>query len=124
MIEVALESLKTSGRLRLQVTGNSMLPSICSGSVATIIRQDSDSVQPGTIVLVRTGDGVRLHRLVALHPAADRTMAVTRGDNNDDDDLPVAGDALLGVLAGLEPPSLPRRWFSRAKAWFQMQRPA
>jgi hypothetical protein len=117
LIGMAVESLNLSGRLSLKVTGTSMLPAILPGSYATIIAADPAHVEPGRIVLVRSDSGLRLHRLVRRCVSAEGAFLVTRGDNNEDEDPGVSSGNLLGVLAGIEQPSLVKRCIFRFRNW-------
>jgi signal peptidase I len=120
VIDVALDSLHLSGRLRLKVTGTSMLPAIHSGSYVSVSKMDLARVEPGNIVLVRSNHGLRLHRLIRIEWSAAGAVAITRGDNNDSDDPPVAAEGLLAVLHAIEQPSAGKRWISRLRAsWIQ-----
>lgn len=92
-----------------------MLPAITPGSYTTIVKTGVERVEPGNIVLVKSGIGLRLHRFVGLRFSAGGPFLITRGDNNDNDDPPVSPDGFLGVLAGLEPPCLAKRWFLRLR---------
>lgn len=107
-LDVAVESLRLSGRLRLRVTGSSMLPTIRPGSRVLIRRVAQDEVQPGQIVLVRTETGFRLHRLVAIVSAPDGARLITRGDNHMEDDPGIDPSELLGVFAAVE--HAPPKW--------------
>jgi signal peptidase I len=107
-LDVALDSLRLFGRLRLRVTGSSMLPAIRPGSRVLIRRVAEDEIQCGDIVLLRADTGLRLHRLVAVMNAPDGTLLITRGDNDMEDDPPVSASQLLGIFAGVE--QAPPKW--------------
>lgn len=85
-----------------------MAPTIRPGSHVMIRRTGLDEIQCGDIVLVRTGSGLRLHRLVSRINAADGVLLITRGDNDMEPDPPVSASQLLGIFAGLE--KAPRFW--------------
>jgi signal peptidase I len=119
LIDLAVQSLNISGRLRIKVTGTSMLPAIYPGSYASIVRTDLESVKPGDIVLVKSGCGLRLHRMIRRSFAGEEAFFVTRGDNNESDDPPVSRDEFLGMLAGLEQPTPLRRWYFAFRSWLQ-----
>jgi hypothetical protein len=107
-LDVAVDSLRLSGNLRLRVTGSSMLPTIRPGSRVLIRRAALDEVQCGEIVLIDGNTGLRLHRLVSLVSGADGTLLITRGDNDMEDDPPVSASQLLGIFTGIE--QAPSRW--------------
>ena len=108
--ELAGEVLRSSGRLRLQVTGWSMLPTIVPGDVLVIDRARADEISEGDIVLFRRDRRFVVHRVVtntAEH--ADGTI-VTQGDAMVSPDLPVSDGALMGKVSmilrngrGIEP---------------------
>ncbi len=107
-LDVALESLRLSGSLRLRVTGSSMLPAIRPGSRVLIRRAAEDEIECGDIVLLRTNTGLRLHRLVSVMNAPDGALLITRGDNDMEDDPPVSASQLLGIFARVE--QAPPKW--------------
>ena len=109
-LDVAVDSLRLSGSLRLRVTGSSMLPTIPPGSRVLIRRVVPDEIQCGDIVLLRADTGLRLHRLVSVLNASSGAQLITRGDNDMEDDPPIGAAQLLGLFAGIEqaPPKWPR----------------
>ena len=71
-----------------------MLPSISlSAATSKSGGRTGNSIREGDIVLVRAGEGFRLHRLVDIRSG----WLVTRGDNHAKDDPPEPVDRLLGV---------------------------
>jgi len=96
--ELAVESLRLSGRLRLQVTGWSMLPTICPGDTLIIEPADARAVSEGDIVLCARESRFVAHRIVATH--ADGTT--TRGDAMRRTDPRVPDQNLLGKVASIE----------------------
>ena len=114
-MHLALECLATSGHLRLRVTGASMLPEIQPGSYVLIRRTLPAEMTPGDVVLARTENGVRLHRLVTIQGRGDEKRWITRGDNHEKCDPPLASEQLLGVLTRIEE-SGRMSWFSRLRA--------
>jgi signal peptidase I len=103
-LQLALECLAGAGRLRLRVTGASMLPAIASGSYVLIRRCAAAEVMPGDVVLAKTADGVRLHRLIEIRGYGTDAWWITRGDNNGYCDPPLSHADVLGVLTSVEPP--------------------
>ena len=114
-MHLALECLAASGQLRLRVTGTSMLPGIRPGSYVLIRCALPAEMNPGDVILARTENGVRLHRLVAVHRDGAEPRWITRGDSHEDCDPPLTSEQLLGVLTGVEE-SGPMTWFSRLRA--------
>jgi signal peptidase I len=112
-LQLALECLTASGRLRLRVTGASMLPAIPSGSVVLIRRVAPAEVNPGDVILTCIAEGVRLHRLIEIRGQGADALWITRGDNHRHCDPPLSAGHLLGVLTRIEELPEPVRWFSR-----------
>jgi signal peptidase I len=111
-LELALECLARSGYLRLRVTGASMLPKIRPGCYVLIRRASAAELSPGDVILARTEDGVRLHRLVEIRGTGADAVWITRGDNHTHCDPPLASGQIVGVLSQVEEP--PRvSWFRR-----------
>ena len=118
--------LRRGGRLRqsvrLQVHGESMLPTLWPGDVVEIESCSLEDLRPGEIVLARRDDRLVLHRFVA--PSTPNGFLL-RGDSVPGPDPLFPSEALLGRLvrradtgrAG-SPPAL-RPWFG-AK-WFDVR---
>jgi Peptidase S24-like len=92
--ELAVESLRSSGRLRLQVTGWSMMPTIRPGDIVEIERVSSECVSTGAIVLFARDGKLYVHRLIAR--LRDCDFFVSQGDAMVEIDPPFASSALLG----------------------------
>jgi hypothetical protein len=92
---LAADALRHSGRLRLRVHGESMLPSLWPGDMVEIASCSLQDVQPGEIVLALREGRLFLHRLVATKPEG----FVLRGDSMPGPDAQFPGEALLGRLA-------------------------
>jgi signal peptidase I len=101
-LELALECLAKAGHLRLRVIGASMLPKIRPGSYVLIRRASHAEISPGDIILARTEDGVRLHRLVEIRDSGGNPVWITRGDNHAHCDPPVTSGQIVGVLNQVE----------------------
>ena len=94
--ELAAESLRASGRLRLRVRGESMLPTLWPGDVVEIARCSVEEVRPGEIVLAMRGGRFFLHRIVVR---CGLDGFVLRGDSMPNVDPEFSNDALIGRLA-------------------------
>ena len=95
--DMAAESLRTSGRLRLRVRGESMLPTLWPGDVVEIVRCTIDEVRAGEIVLAVRDGRFFLHRFAGrLHAGG----FLLRGDSMPAADPEFSGAALVGRLAG------------------------
>jgi signal peptidase I len=97
--ELAGEVLRSSGQLRLQVTGWSMLPSIWPGDVLLIERASPAEVSEGDIVLYRLDRRLMVHRVVAKVSAPGDVTLLTRGDAMPATDPSLPDSALLGRVS-------------------------
>ena len=90
--ELAAETIRSFDRLRLRVTGSSMLPAMRPDDVLLIHHCTIDEASEGDVVLY-----IRQRRLFA-HRVISRSAAhlVTQGDGLTQPDLPVTADELLG----------------------------
>jgi hypothetical protein len=98
--ELATECLRISGRLRICVRGESMLPTLWPGDVVDIASCSLDDVRPGEIVLAQREGRFFLHRVVARSQAGGFLL---RGDSMPTADPEFSNEALLGRLAGCPP---------------------
>jgi hypothetical protein len=96
--ELAGEVLRSSGRLRLQVTGWSMLPSVWPGDTLMIEKVNFDEVAEGEIVLIGRERRLIAHRVTSCY----RDGVVTRGDAMAAPDRPAAGEEVLGRVSLIE----------------------
>lgn len=94
---LAAEVLRRTGRLRLQVRGESMLPTLWPGDVAEIAACSIGDVERGEIVLGFREGRFFLHRFLGR----DCESFVTRGDAMPAPDPLFLADAFLGKLAGV-----------------------
>jgi signal peptidase I len=95
--EMAAEVLRTSGLLRLQVSGWSMLPTICPGDRLIIERSVRAELTEGDIVLVSRDRRLFVHRL--LSKGVEGADFQTRGDAMRTPDPPVGGAQVLGRIS-------------------------
>lgn len=91
---LAVDGLRASGRLRLQVHGESMLPILWPGDVVEIKSCSLDDVMPGEIVLAWRAGRFFLHRFVGRS----QNGFVLRGDSMPRPDPQFPNLALLGRL--------------------------
>jgi len=96
--ELAAEVLRASGKLRLGVTGWSMLPTVWPGDVVVIERTSHDSVNEGDIVLLGRDRRFVVHRVVRKGRAS---QLVTRGDAMPQADPPAGENELLGKVSAI-----------------------
>ncbi len=106
--QLAADSLRASGRLRLRVRGESMLPSLWPGDVVEIANCSAENVRPGEIVLALRDGRFYLHRFVGRFPSGGFLL---RGDSMPAADPEFASEGLLGRLVSRH---APQRVWSRA----------
>jgi hypothetical protein len=92
---LAVESLLASGRVRLQVHGESMLPTLWPGDLVEISSCSVDEVLPGEIVLALREGRFFLHRFLGR---SQTNRFLLRGDSMPRPDPQFPNDALLGRL--------------------------
>lgn len=96
--ELAGEVLRTSGKLRLQVNGWSMLPSVWPGDTLLVESIPSGRVAEGDIALYFRDRRLFAHRVVSAVPNQE---IITRGDAMLRPDPPVSHRELLGRVVAL-----------------------
>jgi signal peptidase I len=97
--ELAGEVLRSSGTLRLCVTGWSMLPTIWPEDTVVIERIDSSEISEGDIVLFARDRRFFVHRVVEKTGVAKDSTILTRGDAMPQPDPPVSGRELMGRVS-------------------------
>lgn len=95
--ELAREQLRSSGTLRLRVTGRSMLPSIWPGDVLVVESFSSNDVLQGDIVLFGAGARFVAHRVVSRN--VDHSRIQTQGDAVGQADQPISRGELMGKVS-------------------------
>jgi signal peptidase I len=98
--ELASEVLRSTGKLRLRVTGWSMLPAVWPGDTLTIERAENETVSEGDIVLCARDRRFSAHRVVRKGEAD--FAILTRGDAMPQPDPPVPSGDLLGKVTMIE----------------------
>lgn len=98
--ELAAEVLRSSGKLRLQVTGWSMLPSVLPADTLMIERATREQVSNGDIVLFLREGRLFAHRVVANANGRQESdlQIVTQGDAMATPDPAVRESELLGKI--------------------------
>lgn len=96
--ELASEVLRSSGNLRLRVTGWSMLPTVWPGDTLLVQRVSADQVSEGDIVLFGRDQRLFVHRVVTKAQPHNPEI-VTRGDSMPAPDPPVSGRDVLGRVS-------------------------
>jgi len=117
---LAVDSLRESGRLRLQVRGESMLPTLWPGDVVEIASCSLHEIHPGEIVLAYRDGRFFLHRLVAS-PAGNSFLL--RGDSMPSPDPQFPLEAFVARLTGSAGPATSQNR-SQNSAQSEYQEPA
>ena len=76
--ELAAEILRSTGKLRLQVKGWSMLPAVMPGDTLVVESVTGDDIATGEIILFHRERRFFVHRVV--HKSEDKLQLLTRGD--------------------------------------------
>ena len=97
--ELFRETLKSSGRARLAVTGTSMLPTIWPGDVVEVRRESVAEIS--AVVLCARAGGFLAHRVVGKVLGPSGTVLITRGDALPTPDAPIAPGELLGRVTAI-----------------------
>jgi signal peptidase I len=114
--ELAGEIVRTFGRVRVRVTGMSMIPAVWPGDVLVVERRAAEKIERGEIAVAEHDGRLVAHRVVAgvsradaateLRPASvpGFTMAglITRGDAQLFADKSLRAEELLGTVVSIE----------------------
>jgi len=84
--------------LRFQAVGRSMLPTIQDGEIVHVKPVATDMLRIGDIVLLRTGEQFKAHRIIRKHGQC----FMTRGDAGVDIDGEIRCDQILGRVTAKE----------------------
>jgi signal peptidase I len=95
--ELASESLRLSGSLRLKVSGWSMLPTMWPGDTLVISSLNGRELLPGDIALYRHQGRFIAHRVVSQRTSGIQHL-LTRGDAVLQHDAPVSDKDILGKV--------------------------
>ncbi len=98
--EVTRELLGQGVGVRFQARGASMSPAIRDGEIVQITPVIVSKLRKDDIVLAKSHNGFRLHRLVVADHA--RNLFITRGDCGQQDDPAVRGEEIIGVAVSKE----------------------
>lgn len=97
--EVAAETLRSFGSLRLRVTGHSMLPSIWPGDILVAERRSFARIVPDDIVLYFREGRLFAHRVLRTIDGSGSACLITQGDALPNKDAPVSSAELLGCVS-------------------------
>ena len=84
--------------LRFQAVGRSMLPTIQDGEIVHVKPVASDMLRIGDIVLLRTGEQFKAHRIIRKRGQC----FITQGDSGVDTDGEIRCDQILGRVTAKE----------------------
>lgn len=84
--------------LRFQAMGRSMLPTIEDGEIVHVKPVAADMLRIGDIVLLRTGEQFKAHRIIRKRGQC----FITRGDSGVDTDGEIRCDQILGRVIAKE----------------------
>jgi hypothetical protein len=84
--------------LRFQAVGRSMLPTIQDGEIVHVKPVATDMLRIGDIVLLRTGEQFKAHRIIRKR----NQCFITRGDAGVDTDGEIRCDQILGRVTAKE----------------------
>jgi signal peptidase I len=84
--------------LRFQAVGRSMLPTIQDGEIVHVKPVATDMLRIGDIVLLRTGEQFKAHRIIRKRGQC----FITRGDAGIDSDGEIRRDQILGRVTAKE----------------------
>jgi uncharacterized repeat protein (TIGR01451 family) len=97
---ISRELLNRGLSVRFEARGASMSPCIRDGEIVYVTAVIVSKLRKGDIVLLKSNDGFRVHRLVVADAAKD--FFVTRGDCGQEDDPAVRGNQILGAVVAKE----------------------
>ena len=95
------EHLRAGRQLRFTISTTSMWPSLSPGDEVLVRATGADSLRPGDIVLSRSGNAWRAHRLLARLASGSEMLLVTKGDNSPSRDEGWPAGQALGVVSAV-----------------------
>ena len=98
--EVTHELLQQGMSVRFQARGASMSPAIRDGEIVQVTAVIVSKLRKDDIVLTKSKNGFRLHRIVVADHAND--VFITRGDCGQQDDPPLSGNEIVGIAVAKE----------------------
>jgi signal peptidase len=107
--ELAGEVVRTFGRVRVRVTGMSMIPAVWPGDVLVVERRAAEKIERGEIAVAEREGRLVAHRVIGptadagLKPTATNAGTITlRGDSLLAADEPLRAEELLGTVVSIE----------------------
>ncbi|HEX2711235.1 MAG TPA: hypothetical protein VHM88_03295 [Candidatus Acidoferrales bacterium] len=114
--ELAAEVVRRFGRVRLLVSGISMVPAVLPGDLISVERAGVEGISPGEIALFARAGRLIAHRVVDRAGSPGMAYLVTRGDRMRRNDTPILPAELLGRVTSVERGQRlvpPHRWLRR-----------
>lgn len=103
ILELARAELGKRTSFRLQISGNSMNPTIFDGDYITVEKIISSKLRNGDIVLVASvSDTALVHRIVKIEETKELTTIITRADGANCQDVPVPITNVVGRVSLIE----------------------
>ena len=100
-LELAADVLRSGCRVRIRVSGTSMLPSIWPGDVLTVCGCEPSKIVVGNIVCFARSGRFVIHRINTISSANGKTLWLTRGDCMSRADEPFTEEQLLGKVVAI-----------------------
>ena len=94
------ELLNSGHSVRFEAHGRSMSPCIRDGQIVHVTGVIVSKLRKGDIVLTKGHSGFLVHRLVVTDHS--KNLFITRGDCGQQNDPPVSGDQILGIVVAKE----------------------
>src|ERR1700723_1524558 len=94
------ELLNSGCTVRFEARGASMSPCISDRQIVHVTPVIVSKLRKGDIVLTKGQSGFRVHRLMLIDHS--KNLFITRGDCGEQNDPPVCGDQILGVVVAKE----------------------
>jgi len=112
--EIAAETLRSFGGLRLRLTGHSMLPAIWPGDTVEIEQRSFADIVPGDVVLYCRQRRLFAHRVLRVIDSKEGARLAVQGDALPEPDAPVFPAEVLGCVTeivrsdqSIHPPAIP-----------------
>jgi signal peptidase I len=99
---LAKEALHKSGRVRMLVSGASMVPTLRPGDLITVESARAGEIRPGEMVVFALSGRLVVHRVIAKTGDPREPLLATRGDRARRDDPVVSSVELFGRVTQIE----------------------
>jgi signal peptidase I len=96
------EALRKSGRVRMLVSGASMVPALRPGDLITVESASAGEISPGEIVVFELSGRLVVHRVVAKTGNLREPLLATRGDRTRREDPLVSSVKIFGRVTQIE----------------------